>query len=284
MPQKLGQHFLKDAGWRAKILHALEARAGEVWLEIGAGHGEMTRELARTARKVLAIEVDEGLRETLQQVAAEHPNVQIVRGDVLQLDLAQILGVRGEGRGASSAQGEKERGDETRINERVRVYGSLPYYITSPILRRLFEHADQIQSIAVVIQREVAERVTAQPHSRDYGFLSVLCQYYAEPEIVLELPPGAFSPPPKVASALVRMRLPGQRAKLGIRDSAAFEKFLQACFAQKRKTLLNNLKAVVTPPQAVTAIAAAGLAPKARAEELTLTEFARLFEAIGQRT
>ncbi|MBI3405567.1 MAG: ribosomal RNA small subunit methyltransferase A [Acidobacteria bacterium] len=257
MPQRLGQHFLRDGGWREKILRALDARPGDVWLEIGAGHGEMTRDLARTASRVLAIEVDARLREDLQRLATNAGNIQIVPGDVLQLNLDEVIGP-----------------------EPVRVYGSLPYYITSPIVRRLFEHAAKIRSIAVVIQLEVAVRITAQPGSRDYGFLSVICQYYSQPEIALRLPPGAFVPRPKVASALVRMRLPGECAKLGVQDEAAFESFLQACFAQKRKTLLNNLKALVPAEKAETAIAAAGLKPQVRAEELSLSEFSAVFRRV----
>jgi len=253
-PERLGQHFLKDAGWRAKILRALDVRPADTWLEIGAGHGEMTQELARTARRVIAIEIDSRLHGGLHRLAAQTPNVEIVEGDILQLDLAALLG-----------------------KERVCVYGSLPYYITSPILRRLFEFAEHLHSIAVVIQLEVAVRVAARPGSRDYGFLSTISQYYAEPEIAQRLPPGAFSPPPRVASALVRMRLPGMRAKLGIADDAAFEKFLQMCFAQKRKTLLNNLKALAPAETVSAAIAATGLKPQTRAEELPLASFAALF-------
>lgn len=256
-PERLGQHFLKDAAWRGKILRALDVRPADTWLEIGAGHGEMTQELARTAGRVIAIEIDPRLQSGLQRLAAQTPNLQIVPGDVLQLDLAALIG-----------------------SESVRVYGSLPYYITSPIVRRLFAHAQHIRSIAVVIQLEVALRITARPGNRDYGFLSVISQYYAEPEIALRLPPGAFSPPPKVASALVRMALPGQRAQLGLGDDAAFETFLQTCFAQKRKTLLNNLKALAATERAAAAIAAAGLKPQARAEELSLTAFAELFQAL----
>lgn len=258
-PQKLGQHFLKDAGWRAKILCALGPRPGDHWLEIGAGHGEMTRELAATAARVQAIEVDAGLRGHLAGLAAERPNVTIVPGDVLQLDLGALL---------------------TTAAAPVRVYGSLPYYITSPILRRLFALSAHIATIGVVIQLEVAVRIVARPGSRDYGFLSTLAQYYAAPEIALRLPPGAFVPRPRVASALVRMRLPGQRAKLGIADDAAFERFLQACFAQKRKTLLNNLKAISEPAATAAAISGAGLTAQARAEELSLRQFAALFQAL----
>jgi 16S rRNA (adenine1518-N6/adenine1519-N6)-dimethyltransferase len=254
-PRRLGQHFLGDASWRARILHALDARPEDVWLEIGAGHGEMTCELAKNARRVVAVELDAPLVEALESLRSEHANIEVVAGDVLALDLAKILG-----------------------GGRFRVYGNLPYYITSPILHRLFECAEQIESIHIVIQLEVAARLVAKPGRRDYGYLSVLTQFYSHPEIVFRIPPGAFRPPPKVASALVAMRLPGERARLDIHDEAGFLRFVQRCFAQKRKTLANNLRAIASAEAIASALASAGIPSKARAEELTLAQFASLFE------
>jgi 16S rRNA (adenine1518-N6/adenine1519-N6)-dimethyltransferase len=256
-PQRLGQHFLKDAAWRARILRSLAPRPDQVWLEIGAGHGEMTRELARSVRRVMAIELDAPLVASLEQLASEQPNIFVHSGDILVLDL-QKLGLRRSSGG-----------------ERVHVYGSLPYYITSPILRRLFEHADAIESIHIVIQFEVAARIAARPGRREYGFLSVLSQFYALPEIVFRIPPGAFRPPPKVASALVRLPIRRERAVVG--DEDKFIAFVGKCFEQKRKTLLNNLKQVTATEKAALAIRAAGLSPGARAEELSLDEFVKLF-------
>jgi 16S rRNA (adenine1518-N6/adenine1519-N6)-dimethyltransferase len=259
VPRRLGQHFLADAGWRARILNLLCARPGDVWLEIGAGHGEMTRELARRAERVAAIELDPPLLAALEALRAEAPNVEVVAGDVLKLDLERAAGAA-----------------------RFRVYGNLPYYITSPILHRLFEIADRIESIHIVIQLEVAARLVARPGRRDYGYLSVLAQYFARPEILLRIPPGAFRPPPKVTSALVGLRLPGERARLAVRDEASFMRFVQRCFAQKRKTLANNLRAWLKADEAAAALEAAGIKPRARAEELSLEEFARLFAGTRQ--
>lgn len=253
-PRRLGQHFLGDAAWRTRILRAIGARPGDVWLEIGAGHGEMTRELAANARRLVAVEVDAPLVQALESLRVELPNLEVAAGDVLTLDLAKIIG-----------------------EQHVRVYGNLPYYITSPILHRLFECADRIQSIHIVIQFEVAARLVAQPGRRDYGYLSVMTQFYSKPEIVFRIPPGAFRPPPKVASALVAMRLPGERARLGIRDEAGFLRFVQRCFAQKRKTLANNLRGIASPEAITSALAGAGINARARAEELTLPQFATLF-------
>lgn len=257
-PQRLGQHFLKDEAWRTRILRSLAVQPDQVWLEIGAGHGEMTRELARVARRVIAIELDAPLVATLQRLAEELPNVEVHSGDILALDLEK-LGLRP---GA----------------ERVKVYGSLPYYITSPILRRLFEHAGAIDSIFAVIQFEVAARLAARAGRREYGFLSVLAQFYAQPEIVFRIPPGAFRPRPKVASALVRLAIRRERVQVG--DEEKFIAFVGKCFEQKRKTLLNNLKHVAGAENASGAIRAAGLPPGVRAEELTVEEFAALYGTV----
>ena len=257
-PQRLGQHFLKDEAWRARILRSLAVQPDQVWLEIGAGHGEMTRELARAARRVIAVELDAPLVAALERLAEDHSNIEVHSGDVLALDLEK-LGLRP---GA----------------ERVHVYGSLPYYITSPILRRLFEHASAIDSIHVVIQFEVAERLAARPGRREYGFLSVLSQFYAQPEILFRIPPGAFRPRPKVASALVRLTI--RRERVDVSDAEKFIAFVGKCFEQKRKTLLNNLKLVTSAEKASRAIRAAGLPAGVRAEELTVEEFAALYKAV----
>src|SRR5712692_5807338 len=196
----------------------------------------MTRELARRAARVIAVELDLRLVERLRDLAGELPNVEVVAGDVLALDLESILS-----------------------SGRFRVYGNLPYYITSPILRRLFEHAHRIDAIHVVIQLEVAARIVASPGRRQYGYLSVLAQFYARPEIVLRIPPGAFRPRPKVTSALVTLRLPGERGTLKIENESEFLEFVQACFEQKRKTLRNNLRTRVGAERAEGALRALGL-------------------------
>ncbi|HLJ40614.1 MAG TPA: 16S rRNA (adenine(1518)-N(6)/adenine(1519)-N(6))-dimethyltransferase RsmA [Candidatus Acidoferrales bacterium] len=261
--QKLGQHFLSQTSWRTRIAETLPADRDAIWLEIGAGHGEMTELLATRARRVIAIETDAVLAATLRERAAHSPatagvpNVEVVHADVLSLDLAALTG------------------------ERFRVYGNLPYYITSPILTHLFGFADQIDSIHIVTQLEVAQRIAAHPRSRDYGYLSTLCQFYARPELVFRIPPGAFQPPPKVTSALIEMYLPGERDSLGIRDESAFLKFLQVCFAHKRKTLRNNLRGTYAHDAVAKALAVAALTDTSRAEELTLHQFAQIFTSLA---
>ena len=262
--QRMGQHFLRDLGWRKRILATLPRDNNDTWIEIGAGHGEMTELLAANGRRVVAIEGDpklaEGLREKIASSSAGWAGVTVVAGDVLEQDFRALAG-----------------------GQRFRVYGNLPYYITSPILHRLFDYAGQIDSIHIVIQLEVAERIVARPGRREYGYLSAACQFYTKPRIALRLPPGAFSPPPKVKSALVEMNLPGERARLSIGDAAnetRFLKFIQACFSQKRKTLRNNLRADSSEEQIHSALTAAGLRADVRAEQLTLTQFAEIFRRL----
>jgi len=262
--QRLGQHFLGDPVWQKRILETLPRDPNDIWIEIGPGHGEMTHLLGPQVSRLISIEKDARLAANLEQRAqanpAEWPSVEIVSGDVLQADLAKLAGGR-----------------------RFRVYGNLPYYITSPILHHLFGFADQIASIHIVIQLEVAVRIAARPGGRDHGYLSAACQFYTQPEIVLRIPPGAFRPPPRVTSALVRMALPGERATLGIRDEQRFLEFVQTCFGQKRKTLRNNLRSLAPDDRIRAALATCALRPDARAEQLPLAQLSALFKEIGGR-
>ena len=214
--QRLGQHFLADADWREQIARAIgvsphstlrspsvdSALAKEqvyCWIEVGAGHGEMTEHLASTGAPVFAIELDELLTARLLRLAKKFPNLTVVHGDVLETDLAALAGGR-----------------------RIRLYGNLPYYITSPILHQFFTFADLIDEIHIVIQEEVALRLAAKPKTRQYGYLSVVTQLYTRPEFVMRIPRNAFSPPPEVGSALVTLRLPGDRAKLALPTKGLF--------------------------------------------------------------
>src|SRR5438046_2317241 len=203
--QRLGQHFLGDPAWREQIARAIRVSPHSLvpaskdqtkdvcWIEIGAGHGEMTSHLAGTGKLVYAIEIDSAVARRLKHLTEDYANLTIVAGDVLKTDIAKLASGR-----------------------RVHVYGNLPYYITSPILHHLFGFADLIDEIHVVIQTEVALRLAAQPGTRDYGYLSVVTQFYTRPEFVFEIPRDAFNPPPQVTSALVTLRLPGERATLSL--------------------------------------------------------------------
>jgi 16S rRNA (adenine1518-N6/adenine1519-N6)-dimethyltransferase len=256
-PEKLGQHFLTDASWQERIARSVCIDDG-VWVEIGAGHGEMTTRLAKRASKVFAVELDASLARRLREVTASCKNIEVIESDVMAVAFEKLTG-----------------------RERFSVYGNLPYYITSPILHRLFQHADHIAAIHIVIQFEVAVRIVAQPGRRDYGYLSVVSQWFSRPEIAFRIPPGAFRPPPKVASALVSFRMPGARANNSVKDENAFLDFVKECFAQKRKTLRNNLRSLAPPPHLAATLAAAGLRADARAEQLALSDFAALFRALA---
>jgi 16S rRNA (adenine1518-N6/adenine1519-N6)-dimethyltransferase len=281
--QRLGQHFLADLDWREQIaraigvsphspLHFASAQTGATsalpeaspspeqsycWIEVGAGHGEMTEHLVSTGAPVYAIELDSLLIARLQRLAKKSPSLTIVPGDVLETDLAALAAGR-----------------------RIRLYGNLPYYITSPILHHFFTFADQIDEIHIVIQEEVAHRLAAKPQTRDYGYLSVITQLYTRPEFVLRIPRSAFSPPPEVGSALVTLRLPGERAKLGLRDEHAFLEFVKVCFSKKRKTLVNNLRSLASPETVREILAAQTLRPDARAEQLSVKQFAALYDSL----
>jgi len=258
--QRLGQHLLSGPGWQKRILDTLPRGSDEVWIEIGPGHGEMTELLAAKGRRLIAVEADPRLAANLQEAVRaqpdEWPGVEVVSGDVLEIDLAKLAGGK------------------------FRVYGSLPYYITSPILHQLFGCADQIASIHVVMQLEVAERIVARPGRREYGYLSAACQFYTQPKLALKIPPGAFRPAPKVTSALVQMTLPGEGPSLGITDEAKFLKFIQLCFGHKRKTLRNNLRTIASDQRIHDSLASCGLRSDARAEQLSLAHFAALFAAM----
>ncbi len=265
--QRLGQHFLSDAGWREQIARAIGVSRNSsnfsvpgpekdfCWIEIGGGHGEMTQHLAATGKPVITVELDPPLARRLEDLTAQFPNVSVHHNDVLKTDLRALAAGR-----------------------RVRIYGNLPYYITSPILHHFFEFADLISEIHIVIQLEVAFRLVAQPGTRDYGYLSVLTQYFSKPEIALKIPRGAFRPPPEVGSALVSLRLPGEKAAAPVINEEKFLEFVKLCFAQKRKTLVNNLRSISEPEATRSALSALGLKPGARAEELSIKQLMALFE------
>src|SRR5215475_1336231 len=229
--QRLGQHFLADENWQEEIAREIGVSRNSqnffvpgtendfCWIEIGAGHGEMTRHLASTGKPVVAVELDPPLAKRLNELIGEFPNLSVHHADVLKTDLRALAAGR-----------------------RIKIYGNLPYYITSPILHHFFEVADLIDEIHIVIQQEVAFRLSAKPGTRDYGYLSVLTQFFSWPTIVMKIPREAFSPPPEVGSALVSLKLPGQSAQLRIDDGERLLEFVKLCFGQKRKTLVNNLR------------------------------------------
>jgi 16S rRNA (adenine1518-N6/adenine1519-N6)-dimethyltransferase len=267
--QRLGQHFLADLDWQEQISRAIRVSRHSTapftgkdycWLEIGAGHGEMTEHLAVTGAPVYAVEIDPHLGDHLRHLSKRFANLTVIQGDALEVDIPSIAAGR-----------------------RIRVYGNLPYYITSPILHRLFSFADFIDEIHVVIQTEVALRLAAKPGTKAYGYLSVVTQLYSRPEFVFEIPRNAFSPPPEVTSALVTLRLPGERATLALPNTESFLNFVKMCFAQKRKNLVNNLRTVAEPPVVRKALESLDLRPDARAEQLSVVQLADLFTILTQQ-
>src|SRR5229473_2023324 len=204
-------------------------------------------------RSCTTIEIDPAFIAGLRHLAKQFTNLAVVPGDILKADLAAIASGR-----------------------RMRIYGNLPYYITSPILHHLFTFVGLIDEIHIVIQTEVALRLAAQPGTRDYGYLSVVTQFYSRPEFVFEIPRDAFEPPPEVTSALVTLRLPGERAKLALGDASPFLDFVKLCFSQKRKTLVNNLRSLAKPDRVREALATLNLRPDSRAEQLPVAQLAAL--------
>jgi 16S rRNA (adenine1518-N6/adenine1519-N6)-dimethyltransferase len=228
----------------------------------------------------VAIELDAKLAPQLRNRATAWPNVEVVEADILKFPLESIF-----------ADGDRGIEESAGAATRWRVYGNLPYYITSPILHLLFSFADRIASAHVVMQLEVAERVVSKPSCRDYGYLSVASQFFSQPKLLLKIPPGAFRPRPKVASALVELRFPGPSAEMDFARNARepiaeqFLGFIHQCFAQKRKTLANNLKNyfAVTNSEAADIpelLKSAMIPAGARAEELSLEQFVALFRAV----
>ena len=219
---KLGQNFLIDDEARNAIVDALGALGERTVIEIGPGHGAITAILAARCRRLIAIEVDPALAAELCFRFREEPQVEVVEADVLDVDFAALV-----------QQGESAD-----------VVGNLPYYITSPILLRLFAAGASglLARAVVMMQREVAERLSAAPGCREYGLLSATTQINARVETLFTLPPEAFSPPPDVFSTVLRLEFAPRFEELGV-DAAGFDAFLHRCFAQKRKTLANNLRA-----------------------------------------
>jgi 16S rRNA (adenine1518-N6/adenine1519-N6)-dimethyltransferase len=263
---RLGQNFLRDPQAIRRIVAALGDCAGRTVVEIGPGMGAITRELAAKAGKVLALEVDPELAASLSAEFARSAepnvagsNVRVETVDVLTFDFV----------GAAAAAG-----------ERLIVAGNLPYYITSPILLKLADNATVLDRAVLMVQREVADRVTASPGSRDFGLLSVTVQMHGPVEPLLTLPPSAFSPPPEVHSTVFRWRFAPRFAELGV-NREEFLRFMRQVFALKRKTLANNLRAAgIESAAAAAALSGAGIDLKARAESQSVEALARLWKCL----
>ena len=268
---KLGQHFLKDTAVAARIVDALGDISQTTVLEIGPGGGALTATLVRRARRVIAIETDRVLAAQLRMNFSLTPNIEVIEGDILAIDLDTIFGPR---------PGTTRPGME-HVPDRVRVVGNLPYYITSDILLRLFDYRKYFELIVLMVQKEVADRLAAAPGNKEYGLLSATTQIYTEVEELFTVPPGAFAPPPKVHSEVVRLTPSARLKQLGVNE-ADFIRFLKLSFGHKRKTLWNNLKTRYASEDLTRAMMRARIKPSVRAEALSLEQSAKLFRALTQ--
>jgi 16S rRNA (adenine1518-N6/adenine1519-N6)-dimethyltransferase len=250
MPRRLGQHFLKGASVE-KVLGVVDPRADEVFLEIGPGEGALTRPLAERAERVVAVELDRRLAAQLRRTAA--PNVRIVEGDALKMDLRSL------------------------VPPGSRLAGNLPYYVSSPMLRRILDLHHHVRDAHVMLQEEVARRIASPPGSREYGILSILFALWADVDLPLKFPPGAFRPPPRVSSALLRARFQ-EEARAEVADLADFEGFLKQAFARRRRTLENNLRD--SYPNLKEYLRFLNVEGSRRAETLSVVEFVALWRAL----
>ncbi len=256
---KLGQNFLVDDAARHRIADALGDLSQRTVVEIGPGHGAITEILAGRAKKLVAVELDRSLAAELRFRFREQSQVDVLEGDVLKTDLGAL-------------------GD---ADDTVDVVGNLPYYITSDILLHLFRAAaaGRIGRAVLMMQREVAQRIAAAPGVKDYGLLSATTQMYAEVDELFTLPPGAFNPPPDVFSTVIRLHFRPRFEELGV-DAPGFDTFLRKAFAQKRKTLANNLRAGGYPAEWVASRWPAEVPVQVRAEQVGLVEMAALYRAM----
>jgi 16S rRNA (adenine1518-N6/adenine1519-N6)-dimethyltransferase len=274
---KLGQHFLANDSFAADLVDALGDVSQNTVLEIGPGRGVLTSLLAKRARRLIAVELDRVLAAQLRLRFGMFPNVEVIEADILSVDINSLFGPK---------PGLRRPGIEFKPTP-AKVIGNLPYYITSDILLRLFDYSRYFETLVILVQREVADRIAAKPGSADYGLLSATSQLYARVEKLFTLPPGAFSPPPKVHSAALRLTIAPRQHELGLDADGelkdGFIDFLKLSFGQKRKTLWNNLKSGYPEAALRSALAQAKVKPAARAETLTLEENAALFRALREQ-
>ena len=264
--KKFGQNFLIDTHVLEKIISAAGITKNDCVLEIGLGIGTMTQYLAENAGHVVAVEIDRNLIPILKETLADYDNVTVINEDILRVDIKALA-------------------EEYNGGKPIKVVANLPYYITTPIIMGLFESGVPIDNITVMVQKEVADRMKEGPGSKDYGALSLAVQYYAEPEIVANVPPNCFIPRPNVGSAVIRLTR-HKEMPVEVKDPALMFKIIRASFNQRRKTLQNGLgnapELPYTKEQIAAAIAEMGLTPTIRGEALSLAQFAQLSDILGE--
>ena len=258
--KKFGQNFLIDTHVLEKIIESAGITKDDFVLEIGPGIGTMTQYLCENAREVMAVEIDNNLIPILGETLAAYDNVTVVNEDILKLDIAKVA-------------------KEHNNNKPIKVVANLPYYITTPIIMGLFESHVPLESITVMVQKEVADRMQSGPGTKDYGALSLAVQYYSKAEIVANVPPNCFMPRPNVGSAVIRLTC-HEKAPVDVDDEKLMFKLIRASFNQRRKTLQNGINNApdlnFNKEQVVAALDEMGVAPTIRGEALTLEQFAKL--------
>ena len=264
--KKYGQNFLIDTHVLDKIINAAKITEDDFVLEIGPGIGTMTQYLASKAREVFAVEIDKALIPILEDTLSEYKNVTILNEDILKVDIRKLAEEHNQGRA-------------------IKVVANLPYYITTPIIMGLFEEDVPVESITVMVQKEVADRMQTGPGSKDYGALSLAVQYYASPYIVANVPPNCFMPRPKVGSAVIRLSR-HEKPPVNVKDSRLMFRIIRASFNQRRKTLVNGLKNAqdlnFTKEEIERAVSACGFPVGIRGEALTLQNFADLANCLSE--
>ena len=264
--KKFGQNFLIDTHVLDKIIQSANITEDDMVLEIGPGIGTMTQYLAQAAGKVIAVEIDKNLIPILGETLAEYDNVTVINEDILKLDVNRLV-------------------EEENAGKPIKVVANLPYYITTPIIMGLFESHVPLQSITVMVQKEVADRMQVGPGSKDYGALSLAVQYYAKPYIAANVPPNCFIPRPGVGSAVIRLTR-YEEPPVTVKDESLMFKLIRASFNQRRKTLQNGIANSPELPyskaQVEKALEKMGLAANVRGESLTLAEFAKLSDIISE--
>ena len=261
--RSLGQNFLVGSHYPRRIVDSVSPRAGETIVEIGPGRGALTGLLLESGARVIAIELDSELIPGLSRMFSGLENFRLLEADALKVDYCGLIAP----------------------DTAARVVANLPYYISTPILQRLIEHRRCLSEMTLMLQREVVERITAPPGGKEYGFLSVLAQLYCEVEKLFDVPPGAFRPAPKVHSSALRLR-PRAWTAAPVDDEALMIELTKTLFAQRRKTILNNLRAgrgrlgLNDESESAALLSSCGLDPKRRAETLSVEEIARLANAI----
>ena len=262
--KSLGQNFLIDTNVIDRILEGARVKEGDYVIEVGPGIGTLTKEMGRTAKKVVAIEIDKTLIPILEETLADFPNIEVINQDILIFDVQELVK-------------EKLNGGP------VKLVANLPYYITTPIVMKFLEEDIPVTDIVVMVQKEVADRMNAQPNSKDYGALSVAVQYYCDTEIVAKAPRHMFMPQPNVDSTVIGLHVREEK-KYNVDNEDIFFKTVKASFGQRRKTLLNSLGGLgfLSKDQIKLALQEANIDEKRRGETLSIEEFASLSNAVNR--